>query len=62
MEEIFIKPKTDDKADNETDHKTNDETDDKQPHTTDMPDVESEESAEQRRHQEAQGLKILTPN
>ena len=27
-----------------------------------MPDLESEESAEQRRNQEKQGLKILTPN
>ena len=34
------------------------ETDDKQLDTTDMPDLESEESAEQR----GQGLKILTPN
>ena len=36
-----------------------DKTDDKQPDTTDMPDLESEESAEQRRNQEGQGLKIL---
>ena len=27
-----------------------------------MPDLESEESAEQRRNQRGQGLKILTPN
>ena len=27
-----------------------------------MPDLESEESAEQRRYQRRQGLKILTPN
>ena len=27
-----------------------------------MPDLESEESAEQRRNQQGQGLKILTPN
>ena len=27
-----------------------------------MPDLESEESAEQRRSQQGQGLKILTPN
>ena len=36
-----------------------DKTDDKQPDTTDMLDLESEESAEQRRNQEGQGLKIL---
>ena len=35
---------------------------DKQPDTTDIPDLESEESAEQRRNQQGQGLKILTPN
>ena len=30
--------------------------------TTDMPDLESEESAAQRRKQTGQGLKFLTPN
>ena len=30
--------------------------------TTDMPDLESEESAAQRRKQIGQGLKFLTPN
>ena len=38
------------------------EVDDKQPGTTDMPDLESEKSAEQRRNQEGQRLKILTPD
>ena len=33
-----------------------------QPDTTDMPELESEESAEQKRNQQGQGLKILTPN
>ena len=33
----------------------------KLPEITDMPDLESEKSAEQRRKQEEQGLKILTP-
>ena len=33
-----------------------------QPDTTDMPDLESEESVTQRRNQQGQGLKILTPN
>ena len=35
---------------------------DEQPDTTDMPKLESEESAEQRRKQQASGLKILTPS
>ena len=42
--------------------KTEDETDDEQPDTTDMSDLESEESAEQRRNQGGKGLKILTPD
>ena len=46
----------DDKADDETDDETYEE-----PDTTDMPELESEKSAEQRRKQEGQGLKILTP-
>ena len=46
MREIFNEPKTDDK----------------QPDMTDMPDLESEESAAQRRNQQGKGLKILTPN
>ena len=60
-----MKPKADDKADDmtddETDDKSDDEADDKQSDNTDMPDLESEESAEQRRNQWGQGLKILTP-
>ena len=43
------------KADQEVDDET-----DEQPDTTDIPELESEESAEQRRKQEGQGLKILT--
>ena len=38
-----------------------DKTDDEQLDTTDMSDLESEKSAEQRRDQSAKGLKILTP-
>ena len=34
---------------------------DEQPDTTYIPKLESEESAEQRRNQQGQGLKILTP-
>ena len=35
---------------------------DEQPDTTDMPDLESEKSAAQRRNQQGEGLKMLTPN
>ena len=35
---------------------------DKQPDTTDMPELESEESAAERRNQQGKGLKILTPD
>ena len=35
---------------------------DEQPDTTDIPELESEESAAQRRNQKGKGLKILTPN
>ena len=57
--------KTDDKTDDdktdddETDY---DEANDEKPNTTDMPALESEESAEQRRNQTGQGQKILTPD
>ena len=56
LEEIIMGIKADDKVDDETD----DETDEK-PDTTDISDLESQESAEQRRKQEGQGLKILAP-
>ena len=46
---IFNEPNTDDKQSDIGD-------------TTDMPDLESEESAAQRRKKKGQGLKILTPN
>ena len=52
--------KADEEADQEVDDETDDETDE-QPDTTDMPEIESAKSAEQRRKQELQGLKILTP-
>ena len=51
-----MEPKADDKADdktNEADEKVNE----KQPDTTELPDLESEESPEQRRNQEGQGIK-----
>ena len=46
LREIFNEPKTDVE----------------QLDTTAMPDLESEESAAQRRNQQGKGLKILTPN
>ena len=48
------------KADEEVDDEADDETDE-QPDTTNIPDLESEESAAQRREQEGQGVKLLTP-
>ena len=42
--------------------KPNDKNADEQPDNTNMPELESKESAEQRRNQQGQGLKILTPN
>ena len=39
-----------------------DEQPDEQQDTKDMPDLESEESAAQRRNQQGQGLKIITPD
>ena len=44
------------------DDETDDKTDDELLVTTYMSDLENEESPEQRRNQEGQGLKILTPN
>ena len=35
---------------------------DEEPNTTDMPELESEESAAKRRNQPGQGVKILTPD
>ena len=54
LKEIFVQPKADDKAD--------DKADEEQPDTTDMPDLESQESAEQRKNKKGQVLKNLTPN
>ena len=56
LRDIFKRPKTD------GDKKDGDETDDEQPDTADMSDLESDESAGQRKNQRGQGLKILTPN
>ena len=56
LKQIIAEP-TDDKTDVEPNEKT-----EKQPGTNDIPDIESEESAEQRRNQRGEGLKILTPD
>ena len=53
LEEIFIGSK----ANDETNDETKNTTDDKQSDT-----IERKESGEQRRNQEGQGLKILTPD
>ena len=42
--------------------KTDDQKDHEHSEITDMPELESEESAAQRRNQSARGLKILTPD
>ena len=54
LEEIFMWYKADEEVDD-------DETDDETNYETDMPELESEESAGHRREQERQGLKILAP-
>ena len=42
--------------------KPNDKKTDEQPDTTNMPELESEESAEERRNQQGKGFKTLSPN
>ena len=56
LEEICMGSKVDEEVDDETDDET-----DEQQGTTDMPKLESEESAAQRRDHEGKVLKILTP-
>ena len=46
-------------TDEKTDEKTDDQKDDEQPDTTDLLELESKESAAQKRNQSAKGLKIL---
>ena len=53
LEEIFMESKADEEVDDAADNEVDDE--------TDMPELEIEESDAQRREQEGQGLKILTP-
>ena len=56
LEEIFMGSKVDEKTDDEADDETNE-----QPDTTDMPELENEESSAQRKEHERKGLKITTP-
>ena len=56
LQEVFMGTKADDEVDDEVDDET-----DEQPDTTDMPDLECEESTGQRREQEGKGRKILAP-
>ena len=58
--EIFDGLKTDEKTDEKLDYKSTLENE--QIDTTNIPDLESEESAAQKRNQEPKGLKLLTPN
>ena len=60
LEEVFMGSKADDEVVNEVDDEVDDETDE-QTDTTDVPELESEESAAQRREHEGKGLKMLTP-
>ena len=54
---MFVRSRTNNKTNDERDDKIDDTIDDEQPGATDMPDLESEGSAEQRKHQKGQGLK-----
>ena len=60
LSKIFIKFSIGDKTND--DKAGDEEADEEQPATTNLPDLESEESVEQRRNQKGQGLKILTPD
>ena len=64
LEEIFMGPNADDEYDDEKDDEDDDETDnedDEEGDTKNMPELETKESAAQRREHEGKGLKILTP-
>ena len=68
LQEIFMGSKADgekddemlEEVDDDVDDQVDDETDE-QLDPTDLPELESEESAAQRREHERKGLKILTP-
>ena len=59
---IFINYHSDEQKESNTARQRFAEQPNEQPDTTDMPELESEESAAQRRNQQGKGLKILTPN
>ena len=61
VRKIFIVPSELDVKYVPTYDKSHDKADNEQPDTTDMPKLESDESAKQRRKQKGQGLKILNP-
>ena len=61
VRKLFIVPSEPDMNYVPTYDKSNDEADNEQPDTTNMPELESDEYAEQRRNKKGQGLKILTP-
>ena len=63
-----IFPYIDEESDEQSDEESSEESDEestlenKKINTTDMSELESEESEAKRRNQQEQGLKILTPN
>ena len=61
VRKLFIVPSEPDMNYVPTYDKSDDEADNEQPDTTNMPELESDEYAEQRRNKKGQGLKILTP-
>ena len=61
VRQTFIPPTVGDMNYVPTYDESDDKTGDEQLDTTDMPDLEGEESAEKRRNQSAKGLKMLTP-
>ena len=60
LEEIFMGPKADDEVDDKVDDEADDEVDDEEVDTTDMPELEDEKSAAQKREHEGKVLKIRT--
>ena len=62
VSKIFIVPSEPDMNYVPTYDKSDDKTDNEQPNTTNMSELEIDESAEERRNQKGKGLKILTPN
>ena len=62
VSKIFIVPSEPDMNYVPTYDKSDDKTDNEQPNTTNMSELGIDESAEERRNQKGQGLKILTPN